>query len=98
MEAKPGDGWQSKLVAACGCRQLPLAAVDIVNEACWEAHVRNAWRSVQGPVCIFEINDVNIADFCQGDILLVEQDLLAVLPPEVGDGPWTVSGTSQLAQ
>eukprot|EP00873_Tetraselmis_striata_P029932 jgi/Tetstr1/450196/TSEL_037235.t2 len=85
MEAKPGDGWQSKLVAACGCRQLPLAAVDIVNEACWEAHVRNAWRSVQGPVCIFEINDVNIADFCQGDILLVEQDLLAVLPPEVAE-------------
>lgn len=66
-----------------GGRRLPAAAADIVKSADWEAHVRDKWRDLQGPVCIFELDDVNIRDFCQGDIYLVEQDLLPVVPRDV---------------
>ena len=46
----------------------------------WEAHVRECSSSMQGPVCVLDINDVNVADFCQGEFSLLEDDLNTVLP------------------
>lgn len=42
-----------------------ISTCSLEDASAWEEHVRRCASTMQGPVCVLDINDVNVSDFCQ---------------------------------